>query len=88
MESQKKVSFSPWEMNAIKHIKMREGEYSECLFATPDTVPAVLQIRFDPFSRLLYSSRASDVAKIENLTRQGMSVTQAITTLLETQHGS
>lgn len=86
MESQKKVSFSPWEMNAIKHIRMREGEYSECLFATPDTVPAVLQIRFDPFSRLLYSSRAVDVARIENLMNKGMSVTEAISALLENTH--
>lgn len=84
MESQKKVSFSPWEMNAIKQIKMREGEYSECLFATPDTVPAILQIRFDPFSRLLYSSRASDVARIESLTQRGLSVTEAITHILTT----
>ena len=89
MESQKKVAFSPWEMNAIKNIRMREGEYSECLFSTPDTVPAVLQIRFDPFSRLLYSSRASDVARIETLMHKGLSVTEAITTILESEqsHG-
>lgn len=85
MESQKKVAFSPWEMNAIKNIRMREGEYSECLFSTPDTVPAVLQIRFDPFSRLLYSSRASDVARIETLMHKGLSVTEAITTILESE---
>lgn len=89
MESQKKVAFSPWEMNAIKNIRMREGEYSECLFSTPDTVPAVLQIRFDPFSRLLYSSRASDVARIETLMHKGLSVTEAITSILnsEQSHG-
>ena len=85
MESQKKVAFSPWEMNAIKNIRMREGEYSECLFSTPDTVPAVLQIRFDPFSRLLYSSRASDVARIESLMQKGLSVTEAISQILESE---
>ena len=83
LESQKKVAFSAWEMNAIKNLKMREGEYAECLFASPDTVPAVLQIRFDPFSRLLYSSRAQDVAQIETLTRSGLSVSEAITLLLK-----
>lgn len=85
MESQKKVAFSPWEMNAIKNIRMREGEYSECLFSTPDTVPALLQIRFDPFSRLLYSSRATDVARIEALMQKGLSVTDAITSILESE---
>ena len=83
MESQKKVAFSAWEMNAIKKLRMREGEYSECLFSTPDTVPAVLQIRFDPFSRLLYSSRANDVARIEALMMKGLSVTEAISQLIQ-----
>lgn len=85
MESQKKVAFSPWEMNAIKNIRMREGEYSECLFSTPDTVPALLQIRFDPFSRLLYSSRATDVARIEALMQKGFGVTEAISSILENE---
>lgn len=83
MESQKKVAFSAWEMNAIKNLRMREGEYSECLFSTPDTVPAVLQIRFDHFSRLLYSSRANDVARIEALMMKGLSVTEAISQLIQ-----
>lgn len=83
MQSQKKVAFSPWEMNAIKNLRMREGEYAECLFSTPDTVPSVLQIRFDPFSRLLYSSRAHDVARIEALVQKGLTVTEAITELLK-----
>ena len=83
MQSQKKVAFSPWEMNAIKNLRMREGEYAECLFSTPDTVPSVLQIRFDPFSRLLYSSRAHDVARIEALLQKGLTVTEAITELLK-----
>ena len=82
MQSQKKVAFSTWEMNAIKNLKMREGEYSECLFCSPDTVPAVLQIRFDPFSRLLYSSRANDVARIEALMQKGLTVTEAISELI------
>ena len=83
MQSQKKVAFSPWEMNAIKNLRMREGEYAECLFSTPDTVASILQIRFDPFSRLLYSSRAHDVARIEALLQKGLTVTEAITELLK-----
>lgn len=89
LESQKRIAFSAWEMNAIKTLKMRAGEYAECLLMTPDTVPAVLQIRFDPFSRLLYSSRASDVARIEAYMAKGFTVTQAITAVMneETHHG-
>lgn len=88
MQSQKKVAFSAWEMNAIKNLRMREGEYAECLFSTPDTVPSVLQIRFDPFSRLLYSSRAQDVARIDALLQKGLTVTEAITELLKNERRS
>ena len=89
LESQKRIAFSSWEMNAIKTLKMRAGEYAECLFMTPDTVPAVLQIRFDPFSRLLYSSRASDVARIETHMAKGFTVTEAISAVIheESHHG-
>ena len=89
LESQKRIAFSAWEMNAIKTLKMRAGEYAECLFMTPDTVPAVLQIRFDPFSRLLYSSRASDVARIEARMAKGFTVTEAISAVIheENHHG-
>ena len=89
LESQKRIAFSAWEMNAIKTLKMRAGEYAECLFMTPDTVPAVLQIRFDPFSRLLYSSRASDVARIEAHMAKGFTVTEAISAVIqeESHHG-
>ena len=89
LESQKRIAFSAWEMNAIKTLKMRAGEYAECLLMTPDTVPAVLQIRFDPFSRLLYSSRASDVARIEAHMAKGFTVTQAISAVIheESHHG-
>ena len=88
MQSQKKVAFSAWEMNAIKNLRMREGEYAECLFSTPDTVPSVLQIRFDPFSRLLYSSLAQDVARIDALLQKGLTVTEAITELLKNERRS
>ena len=43
----------------------------------------IIQIRFDPFSRLLYSSHAHDVAQIESLMGKGLSLTEAITHLMK-----
>ena len=82
MEKEKKVVFSPWEMRAIKSLRMEENAYAECLFMSPTTPPATLQIRFDDFSRLLYSTKATDMARIEHAMKQGMTLTQAIFSLI------
>lgn len=78
LEREKKLSLSPWELRAIKSLKLQADEYAECLFCTPQTVPAVLQIRFDPFSRLLFSTKAQDVARIKAHLAQGHGLAQAI----------
>ena len=70
-------------MQAIKTLRLQADEFAECLFMTPQTPSAVLQIRFDPFSRLLYSSHAHDVAQIESLMGKGLSLTEAITHLMK-----
>ena len=82
LEKEKKVALKAWEMQAIKTLRLQADEFAECLFTTPQTPSAVLQIRFDPFSRLLYSSHAHDVAQIENLMGQGLSLTEAITHII------
>lgn len=82
LEKEKKVVFSPWEMRAIKSLRMEENAYAECLFMSPTTPPATLQIRFDDFSRLLYSTKATDMARIEHAMKQGMTLTQAIFSLI------
>ena len=64
---------------------VKADEYAECLFSAPQTVPAVLQIRFDPFSRLLYSTHAHDVARIEEGLSQGLTLTQSIARLIESE---
>ena len=82
LEKEKKVVFSPWEMRAIKSLRMEENAYAECLFMSPTMPPATLQIRFDDFSRLLYSTKATDMARIEHAMKQGMTLTQAIFSLI------
>lgn len=83
LEKEKKVALKAWEMQAIKTLRLQADEFAECLFMTPQTPSAVLQIRFDPFSRLLYSSHAHDVAQIESLMGKGLSLTEAITHLMK-----
>ncbi len=82
LEKQKQLAMSPWELRALKSLRLQPDEYAECLISTPQSVPAVLQIRFDPFSRLLYSTNASDVNAINGLMAHGLSLTEAIDSLV------
>ena len=82
LEKQQKIVLTPWELQCIKGLRLAPDEYAECFLMTPDTPSCVLQIRFDDFSRLLYSSKATDVAAIEARLKQGMTLTQAIDSLV------
>lgn len=82
LEKQQKIVLTPWELQCIKGLRLAPDEYAECFLMTLDTPSCVLQIRFDDFSRLLYSSKATDVAAIEARLKQGMTLTQAIDSLV------
>ena len=82
LEKQQKIVLTPWELQCIKGLRLAPDEYAECFLMTPDTPSTVLQIRFDDFSRLLYSSKATDVAAIEVRMKTGMSLTEAIDSLI------
>ena len=58
------------------------GMYSE-IFVISDRGNCVGRLAVDPFRKLLYSTKAEEVTAIESLTGQGMSVTEAIITLLK-----
>ena len=83
LEKQQKIVLTPWELQSIKGLRLSPDEYAECFLMTADSPSAVLQIRFDDFSRLLYSSKATDVAAIEEAMHRGMSLTEAIDTLVK-----
>lgn len=85
LKREKKLTVSDWEWQAMKSLRLQADEYAECLFSAPQTVPAVLQIRFDPFSRLLYSTHAHDVGRIEEGLSQGLTLTQSIARLIESE---
>ena len=85
MESPNHVALSHRQMTVKNNISVPDVDYSACHVLTPDPLPALFDNRFDPFSRLLYSSRATDVARVETLMQKGLSVTEAISTILESE---
>ena len=87
LEKEKKLAMSPWEIRQLKSLRLQPDEYAECLVTTPETPAAVLQVRFDAFSRLAYSSNANDVAAIRSLMETGLSLVDAIEALLKEKEG-
>ena len=83
LEKEKKLAMSPWEIRQLKSLRLQPDEYAECLVTTPETPAAVLQVRFDAFSRLAYSSNANDVAAIRSLMETGLSLVDAIEALVK-----
>lgn len=88
LEKEKKLAMSPWEIRQLKTLRLQPDEYAECLVTTPQSPPAVLQVRFDPFSRLAYSTNANDVAALRSLMASGMSLTESLETLVKEKETS
>lgn len=67
----------------LKSLKTESGRFSEIFVRCGDLPPAVGRLFFDPFTLLLASSKAEDVEDIEAYKRQGLTVAQAVTQVLD-----
>ncbi len=68
----------------LKSVHTIAGSYSEIYFRTP-AGEGIGRLVVSPFQRLLYSTKADHVEAIRRLEAQGLSVSEAIETLLQSQ---
>lgn len=76
-----KLHVDEWMKRQLSSVTTEHGHYSE-IFVHGPVGSGVGRLILDPFSMLLYSTRAEDFQAIKSLTEQGMSVTEAIDTIL------
>jgi len=76
---------SPAMLNLLRTVKMNPGKYGEALIVS-DSGYAVGRLLLDPFSMMLYSTKAEEFSAVENLVKQGVPVEEAIEQLLEGTH--
>lgn len=69
-------------LRALESVNTRHGEYSEVMICDGDGNYSIARLILDPFSQLLFSTKAQDYSDIKFKTDQGMSVSNAIRTLL------
>ena len=72
---------SPAMLSLLRTVKMSPGKYGEALIVS-DSGYAVGRLLLDPFSSLLYSTKADEFSAVENLVKQGIPVDEAIDQLL------
>jgi len=60
----------------------KTDDYSECIIKTPSGT-SVHRIIFDPFARILYSSKGDEVDAIKLLQAQGLSLIDAVETIVK-----
>lgn len=68
---------------ALESVHTRHGEYSEIMIYDADGNYSIARLSLDPFSQLLYTTKAQEHAQIKELQGQGMSVTEAINRLIK-----
>lgn len=73
---------SPAMLSLLRTVRMNPGKYGETLIVS-DSGYAVGRLILDPYSQLLYSTKAEEFSAVESLVNQGVPVDQAIDQLLE-----
>ena len=64
-------------LSLLRTVKMNPGKYGETLIVS-DNGYAVGRLLLDPFSSLLYSTKAEEFSAVEGLVNQGIPVDEAI----------
>ena len=81
-----KLHVDEWMKRQLLSVSTEHGHYSE-IFINGPTGSGIGRLILDPFSMLLYSTRAEDYEEIMALTNQGLSIADAVDTLLKQRGG-
>ena len=72
-----RLSLEPGMEELLKSVHTKQGQYSEVMIAGPMGY-ALGRLILDPFSNILYSTRAEDYAAVQRLEEQGFSLNDAV----------
>ena len=75
------MPFGDWGYQMLESVHTVAGQYSETMFIT-ELGTGIGRLVLSEFQKLLFSTKAEDVAAIQDLTRRGMPVQDAIHELL------
>lgn len=78
----KRIDFNESKRRALESVTTRHGEFSEVMINDADGNHSISRLVLDPFSQLLFTTKADEFAAIQDLKKQGYSIAEAIESLL------
>jgi conjugal transfer ATP-binding protein TraC len=82
LSNSKKLALTPHKEAKMKSVKTVSGKYAEILISSSKGY-TVGRLLLDPFSLMLYSTKADEFAAVNDLRTQGLSVEEAVQTLVD-----
>ena len=82
LKNSKRILLDEQKEKVITSVKTEQGKYAEVLINGADGY-AVGKLLLDPFSQLLFSTKAEDYAAVQELRKQGYEITEAVEHILE-----
>ena len=77
LKKTERMSFTPHMEALLASVKTRQGAYAEVMISGPHGY-AIGRLILDPFSNILYSTKAEDFAAVKTLMDTGLSVAEAV----------
>lgn len=85
LKENKRLNFTPYEERLLRSFSATDN-YSECIIRTPRG-SHIFRVLFDPFTRVLYSSRAEEFESVNSLVKSGMSMEDAVDSVANKIYG-
>ena len=79
-----RIALTPLMEAQLKSVRTKQGQYAEVMIYG-STGYAIGRLLLDPYSELLYSTRAQDYAAVKALSSQGLTLDQALESVLATR---
>jgi conjugal transfer ATP-binding protein TraC len=76
------ISNKSGQLDLISTVETVHGQYSEMAVLSPDGL-SICRFIIDPYTEKLYSTQATEVARIQQLMSQGMALTDALQRLVD-----
>jgi len=84
LKNSKRLSMDPAMERTLRSLHTEQGKYAEIMIKGPKGF-AVGRLFLDPFSKILYSTKADEFAAVQSLVNQGFSLKEAIRTVVRNQ---
>jgi conjugal transfer ATP-binding protein TraC len=86
LKESKRISLDPTMEAMLTSVRTKQGTYAETMIYGPHGY-AIGRLFLDPFSLILYSTKAEEFAAVQELTNQGMPLAEAIEQISQRRNG-